>query len=266
MANYQIAHPALPPLASGAPDSPAPAIAAETPLNDGDMVAVTRQVKRRRMLHDEAHRATTPEVQAAVKREFSVHAEIAAGDVDAVAMPPWALAFQNQNNETMQAIRNEVKKNNETMQAIRNEFKKNNETMQAIRNEVKKNNETMQAIRNEVNDIQRMEVNQNMQAIIRNEINGHLQAIRNKANDIQRMLRNNATSSNPEHPIFPLRNRHGILPDDAQGSGAAFPTTRFELDSLNDRQLANYLEFYGLDTAPVETGLSRLKMHLGIRL
>eukprot|EP00980_Cylindrotheca_fusiformis_P011497 scaffold2693_cov91-Cylindrotheca_fusiformis.AAC.1 len=221
MANYQIAHPALPPLASGAPDSPAPAIAAETPLNDGDMVAATRQVKRRRMLH-EAHRATTPEVQAAVKRKFSVHAENAAGAVDAVAMPPWALAMENRIQNTLQAIRNEV-------------------------------NQNMQAIRNEVQDI-------------RNEVNDTLQANENKMDDIQRMLRNNATSSNPEHPIFPLRNRHGILPDDAPGRGPAFPTTRLALDKLNDRQLANYLEFYGLDTAPVETGLNRLKMHLGIRI
>eukprot|EP00980_Cylindrotheca_fusiformis_P029736 scaffold23801_cov157-Cylindrotheca_fusiformis.AAC.2 len=67
MTNYQITF--IPgsssTIASGAPDSPAPAVAAETPLNDGDMVAATRQVKRRRMLHDEAHRATTPEVQDA---------------------------------------------------------------------------------------------------------------------------------------------------------------------------------------------------------
>eukprot|EP00980_Cylindrotheca_fusiformis_P012208 scaffold2967_cov128-Cylindrotheca_fusiformis.AAC.1 len=258
MANYQIAHPALPPLASGEPDSPAPAIAAETPLNDGDMVAATRQVKRRRVLH-EAHRATTPEVQAAVKRKFSVHAENAGCAVDAVAMPRWAIAFQNQNNETMQAIRNEVNQNNETMQAIRNEFNQNNETMQAIRNEV--------------NDIQRMEVNQNMQAIIRNEVNDTLQAIRNEVQDIrtevndnQRMLRNNAASAAPEHPIFPLRNANGILPDDAPGRGPAFPTTRFALDGLTVPDQRYFLQFYDLATVPVATGLNRLKIHLGIRI
>eukprot|EP00980_Cylindrotheca_fusiformis_P027271 scaffold19660_cov71-Cylindrotheca_fusiformis.AAC.1 len=107
--------------------------------------------------------------------------------------------------------------------------------MQAIRNEVNQNNETMQAIRNEVNDI-------------------------------QRMLRNNATSATPEHPIFPLRNANGILPDDAPGRGPAFPTTRFALDGLTVPDQRYFLEFYGLDTAPVETGLNRLKMHLGIRL
>eukprot|EP00980_Cylindrotheca_fusiformis_P013059 scaffold3270_cov103-Cylindrotheca_fusiformis.AAC.1 len=149
--------------------------------------------------------------------------------------------------------------------------------MQAIRNEFNQNNETMQAIRNEVNDIQRMEVNHNMQAIIRNEVNGHLQAIRNEVNghlqairnevnDIQRLLRNNATSSNPEHPIFPLRNANGILPDDAPGRGPAFPTTRFELDSLTVPDLRYFLQFYDLDTAPEATGLDRLKMHLGIRI
>eukprot|EP00980_Cylindrotheca_fusiformis_P011498 scaffold2693_cov91-Cylindrotheca_fusiformis.AAC.2 len=104
-----------------------------------------------------------------------------------------------------------------------------------------------------------------MQAI-RNEVNDTMQANENKMDDIQRMLRNNATGAIPEHPIFSLRNRHGILPDDAQGRGAAFPTTRLELDTLNDRQLSNYLEFYGLDTEPAATGLDRLKMHLGIRL
>eukprot|EP00980_Cylindrotheca_fusiformis_P011501 scaffold2693_cov91-Cylindrotheca_fusiformis.AAC.5 len=210
MANYQIAYPALLPLASGEPDSPAPAIAAETPLNDGDMVAATRQVKRRRMLHV-AHRATTPEVQAAVKRKFSVHAENAAGAVDAVAMPPWALAMQNQIQNTL------------------------NQNMQAIRNEV-------QAIRNEVQDI------------------------RTEVNDNQRMLRNNAANATPEHPVFPIRNANGIFPDDAQGRGPAFPTTRFALDGLTVPEQRYFLQFYGLDTVPVATGLIRLKIHLGIRL
>ncbi|KAG7374415.1 hypothetical protein IV203_013510 [Nitzschia inconspicua] len=104
MANYQNAYPALPGLASGAPDSPAAAIAAGAPLNDGDMDAATRQAKRRRVLHEaNPPRATNQEVQDAVKRELCVHMENATG---AAGIPPWALAMQNQLNDMQSIQRN----------------------------------------------------------------------------------------------------------------------------------------------------------------
>eukprot|EP00980_Cylindrotheca_fusiformis_P010075 scaffold2234_cov151-Cylindrotheca_fusiformis.AAC.4 len=136
MANYQIAYPALPPLASGITDSPAAAIAAGAPLNDEHMAAATLQVKNRRMLH-EIHLATDPEVQAAVKRELCVHAENAAG---AVAAPLWAQALENQLNETLQ---NQM---NETLQALQNQI---NDGALTTQNQIN-------ALQNKMDDIQRM--------------------------------------------------------------------------------------------------------------
>lgn len=103
MANYQNAYPALPGLVSGAPDSPAAAIVAGAPLNDGDMDAATRQTKRRRVLHvANPPRATNQEVQDAVKRELCVHMENATG---AAGKPPWALAMQNQFNDMQNQLK-----------------------------------------------------------------------------------------------------------------------------------------------------------------
>ena len=94
MANYTTNYPALPALASGAPDSPAAPIVAGTPLDDADMALVTRQAKRRRILFEaNPRRATNQELQDAVKRELCVHLENATG---AAAMPLWAIAIQNQ--------------------------------------------------------------------------------------------------------------------------------------------------------------------------
>mmetsp|Transcript_8167 Transcript_8167/g.12624 ORF Transcript_8167/g.12624 Transcript_8167/m.12624 type:complete len:196 (+) Transcript_8167:246-833(+) len=118
MANYQTAHPALPPLVSGVNDSPAVEIADGAPLNDGDIEAARRQTKRRRALFEATNRrATEDEVQQAVKREFCVVAENATG---VVAGPPWAIQLRNDLRNELREFRNEL--GNEFRNDLRNEL------------------------------------------------------------------------------------------------------------------------------------------------
>ena len=92
MATYSTDYPALAPLGSGAPDSPAAAIAAGDPVSDAHMEAASRQNNRRRVLwQSDTPRATLEELNNAKKREFQVLAENAAG---ATAAPAWAIAMQ----------------------------------------------------------------------------------------------------------------------------------------------------------------------------
>ena len=105
MATYNSAHAALPALASGTPDSPAPAIAAGDPLAVGDMSAASRQVKRRKVLHGASPRpCTDQELEDAVKREFCVHSEHA---TNAAATPAWAAALVNNVQNQLRNMQNQ---------------------------------------------------------------------------------------------------------------------------------------------------------------
>ena len=109
MATYSSAYPSLPALASGHPDSPAPAIAADAPKKMvGDMNAASRQTKGRKVLHDaNPPRCTNQELEDAMKRELCVHLEHA---TNAVAMPAWAADLQN-NLQDMQNQMNDMQNN-----------------------------------------------------------------------------------------------------------------------------------------------------------
>eukprot|EP00980_Cylindrotheca_fusiformis_P023321 scaffold10345_cov158-Cylindrotheca_fusiformis.AAC.13 len=88
-----------------------------------------------------------------------------------------------------------------------------------------------------------------------------MNTMQNGIDDIKRMVAN-TTSSQPNHPICPVRNDAGNLPDDAH----PFPDSRLALDNLTDPDLTNILRFYGLAERPQSTRLQRLKLRLGIRL
>eukprot|EP00980_Cylindrotheca_fusiformis_P022524 scaffold9405_cov111-Cylindrotheca_fusiformis.AAC.5 len=232
MATYQSAYPALLPLASGAHDFPAPAIDAGAPLNDGDMDAATRQVKSRRYLREiDSNQATISEVQDAVKRELCVHVENAAGAVDAVAMPPWALNLQNRLTDTMQANQDQTQANQD----------QTNRTLQTIQN-------TLTTMQNQMNTMQNgIDDNRNMV----------LNASSIFPEDTVRPVRN-------DNGILP-----SDAPRDAQGRPFFFPNTRWAVDDLTELRLSSLMRFYGLEREPAESRgnqLQRLQLRLGLRL
>lgn len=99
--NYQNNYPGLQALASNAPDSPAGAVVAGTPLSNLDVAAARRQTKRRRMLAERGA-ATQDEVIEAKKREFGILAE----NAGAAAIPAWAMGIQNQLNNMQNQLYN----------------------------------------------------------------------------------------------------------------------------------------------------------------
>ena len=93
---------------------------------------------------------------------------------------------------------------------------------------------------------------------LRNDMNKRFNQVDDRLDLVEARLAN-AMLTEPSDPISPLRNKVGDSPP------ACFPADLKELANLNNTQVEQLLQFYGLPKDPSVTSHSRLRKFLGIK-